>query len=289
MAEKNKMQSKKVTIISIITFIIVILIYIIDPNLAKNIFGIDNSKAIVTDNFKISNITQGLPELPKNDNITTIRHKYYYVDYSKKYKDPYCVSYILTKKMVRINKIKRKGEEFTKEPLLNEDYSLSTDYTGSGYDRGHMCPAGDMNFNKTAMNECFYMSNITPQKPGLNRLIWKDLEEKVRDWAIENDSLYIVVGAIYSSRPKRIGKDKVAVPKELYKIVADISAKDGYKAIAFIMNNKDYSKNADFMDYAVSIDSLENLTGIDFFANYQNINVEKIESSFDKKLWENNN
>ena len=283
--KSSKSNTKRISIISVITLFLIILIYIIDPNLAKDLFGVDNNKAIVTNNFKITNFEQGIPKLPNNYNVTTFHHKYYYVDYSKKYRDPYCVSYILTKKMVQINKYKRKGEEFTKDPLLENDYSITSDYRGSGYDRGHMCPAGDMNFNKTAMNECFYMSNITPQKPGLNRLIWKDLEEKVRDWAIENDSLYIVVGAIYSSRPKRIGKDKVAVPKELYKIVADISAKDGYKAIAFIIANKNYSKNADFMDYAVSIDSLENLTGIDFFANYKNKNVEQIESSVNKNLW----
>lgn len=281
----KNVNSKRVSILSIIIFAVVLLIYIINPDLAKSLFGIEENKGFVTDNFSITQFEQGFPELSADYTYVNFQHKYYGVAYSEKFKNPYWVSYILTKKMVKDKKVSRKDEIFTKEPLLKDNFSLSSDYTGSGYDRGHMCPAGDMNFNQTAMTECFYMSNITPQKPGLNRGVWKSLEEKTRDWAVENDSLYVVVGVIYSKKPRIIGKNKVAVPKKIYKIIADISSEDGYKAIAFVFENKDYSDNTDFMDYAITIDSLENMTNIDFFAKYQSIEVEQIESSINKKLW----
>jgi len=281
----KKSNNKRVTIITAIAFLVLIIIYIIDPNAARSILGVENNNTINTSDFVIKNFEQGFPQLPKKENYENINHRYYGVAYSQKYKDPLWVSYILTKKMVKIKKVDRSEEEFTKDPNLSTNYALSSDYTGSGYDRGHMCPAGDMNFNQTAMTECFFMVNITPQKPGLNRKIWKDLEEKVRDWAVENDSLYVVAGAIYSQRPRRLGKDKVAIPSKFYKVIADISAKDGYKAIAFIFDNKDYSNNAEFMDYAFPVDSLENMTGIDFFYNYHSANVEKIEASLNKNLW----
>lgn len=283
--DPKKLNNKRVAIITVIVFVILIIIYIINPNIARSILGVENKKTIVTNDFKIENFEQGFPKLPENETYQNINHRYYGVAYSGEYKDPLWVSYILTKDMVLTKKVDRSDEQFTKDPNLQENYALASDYTGSGYDRGHMCPAGDMNFNQTAMDECFFMINITPQKPGLNRKIWKDLEEKIRDWAVENDSLYVVAGAIYSQRPRRIGKNKVAVPSQFYKIVADISAKDGYKAIAFIFDNKDYSNNAEYMDFAFPIDSLENMTGIDFFYKYNNDNVKKIEASVNKNLW----
>jgi endonuclease G len=71
---------------------------------------------------------------------------------------------------------------------------LPSDYTNSGFDRGHLAPAGDMKWSETAMDESFLMSNISPQKPAFNRGIWKKLEEKIRSWAIENDSIIVVTG-----------------------------------------------------------------------------------------------
>jgi endonuclease G len=284
---KSASANKKITIGSIAVMGLFLLLYAINPDLAKSIVGENTSQGVVSQGFIIHNFEDGYPELPADMNYQIMHHKYYGFAYSPKLKGSYWVAYILTKNMVKTKRVDRSDEEFTKDPLLDENYALSSDYYGSGYDRGHMCPAGDMNFNQTAMTECFYMTNIDPQKAGLNRGIWRELEETVRDWAVENDSLYIVVGAIYSQKPKKIGKNKVAVPSKLFKVVADISQKNGYKAIAFVFKNKDYPDDADFMDYAITVDSLENLTGIDFFANYKNENVEKIEETLNKNLWKN--
>ncbi len=278
-------SQRLVTIVSIFIAVIVFIFYLVAPEKAMNMFGVDSSKGIETNSFIINDFKQAYPALPADYEYSIMNHEYYGFAYSEKYKDSYWVTYLLTKKMVTTNNVNRDDEEFTKDPLLEDNYALTSDYSGSGYDRGHLCPAGDMNFNQTAMSQSFFMTNISPQKPGLNRQIWKELEEKVRDWAVDNDSIIIITGPIFSQKPRRIGNNKVAVPSQFYKVVADISNKDGYKAIAFIFDNKDYNTNEQFMDYAISVDELEQQTGIDFFANYQNDDVDKIESSIDKNLW----
>jgi len=63
----------------------------------------------------------------------------------------------------------------------------SGDYSGNGYDRGYLCPTGDMKLNLTSMSETFYMSNMSPQNPSFNRGIWETLESRVRTWALEKN------------------------------------------------------------------------------------------------------
>lgn len=275
----TKKKSSKSIIYTIAVVIILLLTYLIDPSIVNSRKGVDLK------NFSISSVNQGLPNYDNYPEYMNIMHKYYTVTYMPKYKDPYAVSYILTKQMVTGKHYSRDNDHFEKDPMLSSNYALSSDYAHSGYDRGHMCPSGDMAFSEKAQAETFYMSNITPQKPKFNRGIWKRLEEKVRDWAKENDSLYIVVGAIYSKRPKRIGRDKVAVPAKFYKVIVDISKKDGYKGIAFLLKNYEYPDSTNFMNYALTIDSLESLLNINFFANYNDSIIEPIESKIDKKLW----
>ena len=94
----------------------------------------------------------------------------------------------------------------------------SSDYTKSGYDRGHLCPAADMDFNPVAMEESFFMSNISPQAPEFNRGIWKDLETEVRNWAKKEKKIYVVTGPVFRDNKGTIGEDKVTVPGYFFKI-----------------------------------------------------------------------
>ena len=259
--------------------IILLIIYLLKPDLLEN-----NSQGLKLDNFHIRTVEDGLPDMSNYD-YQLLKHDYITIFYSSKYKDPLAVCYILTRKMLSGRQYSRDNDEFVKDPLLKKNYSLSSDYRGSGYDRGHMCPSADMAFSEKAQAQTFYMSNITPQKPKFNRGIWKELEEQVREWAKENDSLYIVVGAVYSKRPKRLGLDRVAVPSYFYKVVVDISEKDGYKAIAFYMKNHEYPDSTNFMNFAISIDSLESLTNIDFFSKFSDSVTYELEKSVDKSLW----
>jgi endonuclease G len=112
------------------------------------------------------------------------------------------------------------------------------------------------------MQESFYYSNMSPQLPSFNRGIWNRLEEKVRDWAVEYDSLYIATGGVLKGNMLTIGVDKVSVPKSFYKVVLKYSKSD-VKGIGFIIPNE--RSQAPLQNYVCTIDSVEAVTGIDFF------------------------
>ncbi|MGA2465849.1 MAG: DNA/RNA non-specific endonuclease [Thermodesulfobacteriota bacterium] len=154
------------------------------------------------------------------------------------------------------------------------------DYKGSKeYDRGHMAPAADMRWDKEAMKECFYLSNMVPQNKGMNRGIWKSLEEYIRDWAIDRDEIYIFTGPI--GVRKTIGKNKVAVPTHLYKIIYDPNKRE---AIAFIMPNRELNTK-DMPKYIVTIRDVEGKTGLDFLSSLDKELQDKIETKKEDGLW----
>ncbi len=176
---------------------------------------------------------------------------------------------------------------FSKTPW---DLSISTesaqleDYKYSGYDRGHLIPATDMRWSAKAMDDSFFMSNMSPQVGGFNGGIWKRLENRVRKWAEEYEEIYIVVGPVLTDGPyETIGDNEVSVPKRFYKVIIDFTEPE-YKAIGFIMVNE--SNSADIMDFAVSINEVEEVTGIDFFYLLPDDIEEEIESNIDIELWE---
>jgi endonuclease G len=159
-----------------------------------------------------------------------------------------------------------------------------SDYKKSGYDQGHMAPAADMAWDEQAMRESFYLSNMVPQVGiGMNRGIWKDLEEKIRGWALERGEIYIYTGPIFSSNIElgEIGKNKVAVPNQLYKVVFDPVK---IEAIAFIMPNKALKSNY-MPQYIVSIREVEKATGLDFLSHVDKLVQDVIETKRAVELW----
>jgi endonuclease G len=208
----------------------------------------------------LSQTKNGL-EIPLKSFDTIINHSAYSLSFNHKYQQANWVAYCSSRTSTNLgNKIKR-SNNFTADPLI-KGTDLSLDYEKSGYDRGHLAPAADMGFSKITMLESFYYSNMSPQLPGFNRGIWKQLEEQTRNWAIEYDSLYIVVGPIFSDSMKVIGPHQVAVPNAYFKVILD-NHKGMEKMIAFIMKNEK-SKNS-LQSFTVSVDSVEEFTGIDFF------------------------
>ena len=169
-------------------------------------------------------------------------------------------------------------DNFRQDPQLKGRDASLLDYYRSGYDRGHMVPAGDMTFDMTSMSESFYMVNISPQNPYLNRGGWKKLESKIREWVYEFDSIVIITGII---KGEKAGYDKfgnlimdpkdyiidyagtVPVPGYMYKVFIDLQRK---KSIAFVIPNQKITKP--LMEYSVSIDFLESITGLDFFYKF---------------------
>ena len=221
-------------------------------------------------------------EIPKtNPQDTIIFHIGYALLYNEEHEQASWVAYELTKEET-INKFKR-DNHFMKDPAVKTGTADDADYAKSGYDRGHLAPAADMGWSEKTMKESFYYSNMSPQKPGFNRGIWKKLEEKVRDWAIKNQAIYIVTGPILTPGLSTIGHNQVSIPKYYYKVILDYTEPD-IKGIGFILPNE--SSNLPLHSFAVSIDSVEKFSGLDFFPLLPDSIERFVEKSQCFKCWE---
>ena len=157
------------------------------------------------------------------------------------------------------------------------------DYSYSGYDRGHMAPAGDLKWSKKAMDESFYMTNMCPQAKSLNTGAWKRLEEKCRQWATIDGAIIIVCGPVLTDPINEyIGDSRVAVPQRFFKVILSPYV-DEPRGIGFIMPN---SKVPGGMQAAaVSIDEVERVTGLDFFSSLPDEIENKVESQCKFHYW----
>lgn len=141
----------------------------------------------------------------------------------------------------------------------------TADYRNSGYDRGHMCPAGDQKWSAGAMRDCFVMANMCPQDHKLNTGAWNTLENKERTWARRDSAIVIVAGPLYDKADtKKIGDNNVRVPGAFFKVIAAPYLKEP-RAIAFVFPNMPAPGN--MQQYVMSVDEVEKLTGLDFFHN----------------------
>ena len=160
------------------------------------------------------------------------------------------------------------------------------DYSRSGYDRGHMCPAGEQKWSDEAMHDSFVMTNICPQKHELNSGAWKTLEEKERGWARRDKSLVIVAGPIYDAdSDETIGTGKVRVPSAFFKVILAPMA-EPMRAIGFVYPNMKCPGN--MSNYAATVDEVERITGLDFFPILPDDIENRIESSMSYKEWNSN-
>ena len=154
----------------------------------------------------------------------------------------------------------RKNYNYARDPKVKE-CPENWEYRGSGYSRGHMAPAMDMRWDKTAMAQCFYMTNMCPQDTKLNNDHWRVLEEKVHKWAKRDKRILVFTGPIMGKSPKRIGKNKadIAVPEAFFKVVY---APGQGRAIAFIYPNQPCPGG--ISKYAVTVAEVERRTGLTF-------------------------
>lgn len=223
--------------------------------------------------------TDGL-EIPAHTDQRLTRHFAYTLLYNEKHEQAAWVAYQLTKK--ETVRLYERSNDFNEDPLIFSGSASDIDYKHSGYDRGHLAPAADMGWSATAMRESFYYSNMSPQDPGFNRGIWKRLEEQVRTWAYENEAIYVVTGPVLSENLPQIGLNDVSIPNYYYKVILDYS-NPSIKAIAFLMPNQ--SSNASLQTYVVTINELEQLTGINFFPALPDKQEEQLENQRCESCW----
>ena len=179
-----------------------------------------------------------------------------------------------------------RNSKFVPNPKLPEDMAVTTkEYTGSGWDRGHMCPAGDNKYHWRAMNESFYMTNICPQNHNLNRGDWKELEEACRRWA-EVEPVYIVCGPINYRTPKYgyIGKTfRIRIPDAFFKVVLTGMQSGKPRAIGFVYKNEAGNNKRD--KYVNSIDEVERITSMDFFPALPDDVENRVEAEYKLSDW----
>jgi endonuclease G len=194
-------------------------------------------------------------------NQAIIERPYYTLRYSEEHEQALWVAYMLAADSLNQKTFDRK-DDFRKDPRIKTGSADLADYKGSGFDRGHIAPAADFSYDEFALSQSFYMSNMSPQDPSFNRGVWKKLEEQVRDWAKKDRQIYVVTGPVLNKKFKTIGTNEVSVPEYYYKIILDVR-KPEIKAIAFLMKNEKSDEGLN--SFVVTIDSVEKLTGLDFF------------------------
>lgn len=226
------------------------------------------------------NTPSALNFLPTSTTGQIVNHNYYTLSYNEKWEQAEWVAYELKKEYIKKNSFKRPF--FIEDPKVKTISADWRNFKNSGFDKGHLCPAGDMQFSILAYNDTFYTSNISPQDRGFNGGIWNRLEEKVRYWAERYDDVFVVTGGVLSPSLKTIGKEKVGVPDFFYKIILDDS-KGNFKMIAFLIPNKKSDKP--LYDFVVSVDSIEKMTGIDFFSILDDKIENELEKNSNYKSW----
>ncbi|RIV21268.1 DNA/RNA non-specific endonuclease [Fibrisoma montanum] len=201
-----------------------------------------------------------LPAYKPGDEI--IRHDGFTLRYQERYEQADWVAYPLLGYETK-GQADRDREQFQPDPQVKTGSALPSDYTRSGYDRGHLAPAGDFKFSQRLTSDSFYMSNMSPQAPEFNRGIWKELEELVRRWAVRDRGLYVVTGPVLKPGLPTIGRqNEIAVPKKYYKVLLYCNDPD-IRMIGFLLDNK--GSDSSLKQFVVPVDQIEQLTGIDFF------------------------
>lgn len=217
--------------------------------------------------------------LPASTTGQIYEHTYYSLSYSETDEQAEWVYYILTSEMLKGKQ--PRTDDYRPDSTITTVSAQLDDYRGSGYDRGHLCPAGDMKLNLKAMSESFYLSNCSPQDRDFNAGIWNDLENKVRSWALASGRLYVVTAGVLTQNKGKIGSNGVTVPKYFYKVLYD--PREQGKMVAFLLPNENSTKP--LQQFVVSVDSLETLTDIDFFPGLPDSIENLLESRTDFSGW----
>ena len=280
--KRSKTSSRTILLRSIFFFIgICIVIYILSM-VKTDSWDFFNSEGNISTDQVVFSDEEGHEVVttfyPESTTGVVIEHQYYTLSYSEQHEQAEWVTYKLTRENLRKPRVKR-AKKFSQDNAIKSLSAKHNDYTRSGYTRGHLAPAGDMAFSEDAMRESFFMSNMSPQIKEFNGGIWRELEENVRAWASDNEELYIVTGPILNPENiiKKIGYNEVSVPNLFYKIILDIKDPEK-KALAFLIPNEKSEQH--LKNYVVSIDEIEELTGINYFADFLS---EELESELEKK------
>ena len=191
-----------------------------------------------------------------------------------------------------------RSNDFRPDPILKGKTAVEADYfikekqadgkykyDGFGFDRGHLAPSADFRWSEKGLSESYYYSNMTPQRPGFNRESWAEVENLLRNIIENNPQRYFVLtGPVLNDTLPIIERsvNQIKIPALHYKIVVDLESEKP-KGLAFLMPNKKCERP--IFDYIVSIDSVESITGLNFFPNLDKETAKLVESESDYNAW----
>lgn len=236
---------------------------------------------------------KGLPALKAGEEV--VMHSCMALVYDESHEQAKWVAHIVTPDIIE-GKITR-SNDFRVDPAVKTGTTDEIDffaktakpdgtffYDGFGYDRGHLAPSADFRWSLTALSESYFYSNMSPQLPEFNRELWSDLEAKVRGYIFQNPTskLFVVTGPIIDAKPAVIERSpkKVAIPKAFFKVMADL---EKGRAIGFIVPHQ--NSETPLYTFALSIDEVEQQTGLDFFASLPDDLEGTLEAQKNLKDW----
>ena len=218
--------------------------------------------------------------LPESTTGALVTHQHFTLSYHERYEQAEWVAYVLKKE--HLTNHERERPYFIEDPNVRTKSADWRNYRGSGYDRGHLVPAGDRRFSEFAFKETFYTSNIAPQRNDFNAGIWNELEKMVRSWCRISGTVNVITGGVLEPSLDRIGEEGVAVPDFYYKIVI-LGSGDSIRVACFLLPHRNTTSS--IASHLVTVDELEKRTGIDFFPSLPDTIENRIESEIAKTSW----
>lgn len=220
--------------------------------------------------------------MPCPDDIVEIDRGDFLIGWSPSLRHPVWVAYhVVPESRYEISD----RPDFRRDPIAANS-ARPNDYTRSGYDRGHMAPnhAIASRYGKDAQAETFLMGNIAPQTPSLNRGVWRDVEHRIADlWTSRWGECWVIVGCWSQRHGETVSGSDIDVPLGFYQIVV---AQDGMDVRAMAMS---FPQNIPYGAWAarnlITIDELEELTGLDFLPDLPGFIQSPLEAELPSRLW----
>jgi endonuclease G len=261
-------------------------------NLEKEALSLEARQAALSNDLEVLRLKKikediravGLPVVPEGTENEVVEHGAMILGYNETHEQANWVFHVVIPAVNRGNL--SRTNDFRRDSLVSTGSAAKADYWYSGYDRGHLAPSADFRWSGRAISESYVYSNMAPQRPELNRESWASLESLVRKhvW-VKSEQLYVITGPVFDEEMKTItqGPNVVSIPKRFYKVILDLTG-DEKKAIAFVMPNELCTQP--MVSYAVSVDAVEKMTGLDFFSSLDQSLETELEASFDFSKWE---
>lgn len=218
--------------------------------------------------------------------LEIVAHKAYTLGYDEDHEQAAWAFHELTKAST-IGNASRNGLDFMPDKLVKSGSALSSDFSRSGYDRGHLVPAADFKCCQDLLTDTFWVSNLIPQDPDCNRNVWNNLEQQTRNWARKKNRVYVFTGPVLKQGLKKIGQyNRISVPESVYKIILfiDDANLENSQVKAFMMPNKPNLGN-NFNLFKVSVNDVERATGLDFMASLPDELENRLEETISSARW----